>query len=217
MTQGRRTRNEQTQPTADELDPRAKWWTTTAEDIGQAPPGSEGADRAKDAVRRDHHPAIDSEDEQVLELREERLVPHKQLREAGAVVIRTEVEEVPERVEVEGYREEVEIERIPIGQAVTERKAAWHEGETLVVPVYEERIVAVKRLILKEHVKIRRVGHRETHVFEETARRDRLVVEDPSDTGAVRERYSTEAYRPDGTPESESPGFMERIGKKLLG
>src|SRR5687768_2149319 len=109
MTQGRRTRNEQTRPAADELDPRAKWWTTTAEDIGQAPPGSEGADRAKDTVRRDHHPAIDSEDERVLELREERLVPHKQLREAGAVVIRTEVEEVPERLEVEGYREEVEI------------------------------------------------------------------------------------------------------------
>jgi uncharacterized protein (TIGR02271 family) len=217
MAQGRRTRDEDTQSTAEELDPQAKWWTTATEDVGQVPPGPARADRDRDTRRSDRHAVLDSEDERVLELRQEKLVPHKQLREAGSVVIRTETEEVPERLEVEGYREEVEIERIPIGQAVTERKAAWHEGETLVVPVYEERIVAVKRLILKEHVKIRRVGHRETHVFEETARRDRLVVEDPSDTGAVRERYATEAYRTDGTPESEDPNLLERIGKKLLG
>ena len=40
-------------------------------------------------------------DQQTLELREERLVARKELRELGDIEVRTEIEEVPGRLEVD--------------------------------------------------------------------------------------------------------------------
>lgn len=134
-----------------------------------------------------------SEDDanQTLELREEQLVAHKELRELGEVEVRTEIEEVPGRLEVDAYREEVEIEHEPVGQVVSERGEPWEEQGVLIVPVYEEQLVVTKRLVLRERLRIRRIGTTERQLFEDTLRRERLVVEDPQHTGLVHERYPT--------------------------
>ena len=55
--------------------------------------------------------------ERTIELREEQLVPQKELRELGEVLVRTQVEEAPGRLEVEAYREEVEVEHEPAGRS----------------------------------------------------------------------------------------------------
>ncbi len=127
--------------------------------------------------------------EQTISLREEELVAHKEMRELGEVEIRTRVEEVPSRLEVEAYREEVEIEHLPVGQVVSERVAPWEEDGVLVVPVYEEQLVVTKRLVLREHLRVRRIGTTETRLFEDTLRRERVVVDDPTDSGLVHELY----------------------------
>ena len=57
--------------------------------------------------------------ERTVELREEELVPQKELREVGQVTVRTEVEEFPGRLEVDAFREEVEVEHVPVGQVVS--------------------------------------------------------------------------------------------------
>lgn len=137
-------------------------------------------------------PTVLTEGERTLELREEQLIPHKELREVGEVQVRTQVEEVPGRLEVEAYREEVEIEHVPVGQVVSERAQPWEEDDVLIVPVYEEHLVMVKRLVLREHLKIRRVRTKEVQLFEDTLRRERVVVEDPSNTGLVHEQYPTD-------------------------
>jgi len=164
--------------------------------------------------------------ERVIELREEQLVAHKEMREIGEVQLRTVVEEVPGRLEVEAYREEVEVEHVPVGQVVTERMAPWEEDEVLVVPVYEEQLVVVKRLLLREHLRIRRVGTRETRLFEDTLRRERLVVEDPANTGLVHEQYPADeerqgAARADaderaGDARHEEGGFLQNLMRKAL-
>src|SRR5512133_1373471 len=82
----------------------------------------------------------DVEAERTIELREERLVPSKEMVEVGEVVIRKEIEEVPGRLELDAYSEDVEIEHVPVGQAVSEKVAPWEEGGALVVPVYEEQL-----------------------------------------------------------------------------
>jgi uncharacterized protein (TIGR02271 family) len=139
--------------------------------------------------------------ERTLELREEQLVARKDLREVGEVRVRTTVEEVPARLEVEACREEVEVEHVPVGEFVTERMTPWEEDGVLVVPVYEEQLVVVKRLMLREHLRIRRVGTTERRLFEETLRRERLVIEDPSNSHLVHERYQT-----DDDPEKHADG-----------
>src|SRR5437016_3470602 len=103
-----------------------------------------------------------SEPEQVLELREEELVPHKELKQIGVAQIRTEIEEFPGLLDVEAQREEVIIEREPVNQVVEERREPWEENGTLVVPVYEERLIAVKQIVLREQLRVRRVATSET-------------------------------------------------------
>jgi uncharacterized protein (TIGR02271 family) len=127
-----------------------------------------------------------------LSLREERLVARKELEQVGEVVVRTEVDEVPGRLEVEALREEVEVEHQPLGQVVSERREPWEEDGVLIVPVYEEQLVVTKRLVLREQIRIRRVRTAERQLFEETLRRERAVVDDPGRPGLVRELHPTD-------------------------
>jgi len=164
--------------------------------------------------------------ERVIELREEELVAHKDLRELGEVEIRTQVEEVPSRLEVEAYREEVEVEHVPVGQVVQERVDPYEENGILVVPVYEEQLVLVKRLVLREQLRIRRVATTETRLFEDLVRRERLIVEDPNDTGLVHEQYPTTGeaaadFRDDDRDrraprDHPEGGFFENLVRKAL-
>jgi uncharacterized protein (TIGR02271 family) len=159
------------------------------------------------------------EAERTIELREEQLVAHKELGERGEIRVRTTVEEVPGRLEVEAYREEVEVEHEPVGQVVKERVGPWEEEGVLVVPVYEEQLVVVKRLVLKEHLRVRRVTSTERQLFEDTLRRDRLVIEDPNNTGLVHEQYPTDAApskEQEGQAQHEGGSMLEKVVRKVL-
>jgi len=159
--------------------------------------------------------------ERTLELREEQLVARKDLREVGEITVRTVVEEVPGRLEVEAQREEVEIEHVPQGQIVTERIGPYEEDGVLVVPIYEEQLVVVKRLVLKEHLRVRRVSSIEHQLFEDTLRRDRLVIEDPNNTQLVHEQYATLDGDHDGDEhgraEHEDSNPLGQLMRKVLG
>lgn len=57
-------------------------------------------------------------------------------------------------------RDELAVERIPVGQIVEEEPPQMrYEGDTLVVPVLEEVLVVEKRLLLKEEIRITRHRH----------------------------------------------------------
>jgi uncharacterized protein (TIGR02271 family) len=164
----------------------------------------------------------DLPEDRVLELREEQLVAHKELRELGEVVVRTQVEEVPRQLEVDALREEVEVEHEPVGQVVSKREGPSDDNGVLVVPVYEEQLVVTKRLVLRERLRIRRIATTERQVFEDTVRRERLVIEDPQRTQLVHEVYPTR--EPGGDTERQtdtaqerekSGGFLENLVKKL--
>ena len=158
--------------------------------------------------------------EREIELREERLVVHKEPEQAE-IRVRIETEEVAGRLEVEALREEVEVEHIPVGQVVNERVAPWEEDGALVVPVYEEQLVVVKRLFLREHLRIRRLATTETHLFEDALRRERLRLEDPANTGLVREVFPAgrndegDGLKSDERAPEEG-GILERVVRKAF-
>ena len=129
-----------------------------------------------------------------LELREEQLVVHKELRDLGEIEVRTEIDEVPGRLEVDAYREEVLVEHEAVGQVVTEREKPWEETDgVLVIPIYEEQLVVTKRLVLRERLRVRRIGTTERQLFQDVLRRERLVVDDPQRTGLLHEQYPISA------------------------
>ena len=84
-------------------------------------------------MRGARHADADADLERTLELREEQLVAHKELRELGEVLIRTDFDDVPGRLEVDAYREEIVIEHEPVGQVVSERDEPWEEDGILVI------------------------------------------------------------------------------------
>lgn len=165
---------------AADLRPRATNLPLTAEDYA-------GTDRAGTEYAGTRSASADYE--RTIPLHEEELVARKQMRELGEVEIHTRVEEVPSRLEVEAYREEVEVEHVPVGQVVSERVAPWEEDGVLIVPIYEEQLIVTKRLVLREHIRVRRIGTSETRLFEDTLRREHVVVDDPNNTGLVHELY----------------------------
>jgi len=109
-----------------------------------------------------------------------------------------------------------------VGQSVSEREEPWEEDGTLIVPVYEEVLVVSKRLILKERLRITRIGTNERQLFQDTLRRERLVVEDPGGTGLVHERYATGdtpaegAAPPEDGAEEPHHGVLEHLVRKAL-
>ena len=65
------------------------------------------------------------------------------------------VSERDETVEALLLRQDVTVERVAFGVQVEAPPPVRHEGDTIVVPVIEERMVVVKRLFLTEELRIR--------------------------------------------------------------
>ncbi len=172
-----------------------------------------------DRPSRSNAEELGPEEERVIELREEQLIAHKQLYDLGDVVVRTEIDSVPARLEVDAVREEVEVVHEPVGQTVAQREQPWEEDCVLVIPVYEEQLVVSKRLVLRERLRVQRVRVTERQLFEDTVRRERLVVEDPQQTGLVHEMYPTDdADAPDRSSADESAdgNFLTRLVTRAL-
>lgn len=110
-------------------------------------------------------PASGEERDLVLALLGEDVSVTKRVTETGRVSVRrvTRVESAPIAEALASER--IEITRQPIGRDVEVMPSIREEGDTLVIPVVEERLVIERRLFLKEEVHVRRrrtfVVHRE--------------------------------------------------------
>jgi stress response protein YsnF len=62
-----------------------------------------------------------------------------------------------------------------VGVQVAQPREPWHEGDVLVVPVYEE--VIERRLVLKEEIRLHRQRFSTSHTEQVPLRRQRAVVE----------------------------------------
>jgi uncharacterized protein (TIGR02271 family) len=154
---------------------------------------------------------VEQPDDRTLELREEELVVRREMQDVGTAHIRTRVEEVPARLEVDAKAEEVEVEHEQVGKFVSERSEPYQEGDTLVVPIYEEQLVVTRRLLLREQLRIRRITTTQRQLFEDTLKREHVSVEDPDQTGLVHERYPTT----EPEPRPAEGGLVDRVRRAL--
>ena len=117
------------------------------------------------------------DEKRVLLLNEERLIVDKRVEETGVVRLHKRTTEREETVRFENAHETVSVETVPIGRIVDGPSEVRQEGDTTVVPIYEEVLVVEKRLMLREEVRITRIR---TIVPEErtvTLRKEEAVVE----------------------------------------
>ncbi len=77
--------------------------------------------------------------------------------ETGHVTVHKTVTERDEVVDALLKRQDIEVERVAIDRVVTEAPPVRQEGDTMIVPILEERLVVEKRLVLKEELHIRTI------------------------------------------------------------
>lgn len=104
-----------------------------------------------------HNAANGSGSEQiVVPVIEEMVEVRKQMVDTASVRIVKTVHEHEESVSEPLRREMVEVTRIPIDRVVNAASPPREEGNTTIIPIYEERLVVQKQLVLKEELHVTR-------------------------------------------------------------
>ena len=115
------------------------------------------------------------ERDELIPLAEEKLEVGKREVEGGRVIVRKRVETREELAEAVLHREELSVERVPLGVPVDAPPPVREKGDVLIVPILEERLVVRTRLILKEELRVTR--HRRAETFREPVRLRAEVAE----------------------------------------
>lgn len=121
-------------------------------------------------------PLTDGVHETIVPVVAEEVVVDKRATSHERVRVTTHVELREVDVDVVRARDEVDVERVPIGRAVERVPDVRVEGDTTVIPVVEEVVVVERRLVLREEIRLtkRRVEHAER--VQVSLRRERAEV-----------------------------------------
>jgi stress response protein YsnF len=123
----------------------------------------------------------DKTDRIAIPLVEEELKIGRREIETGRVTVRTVSDEHTEFVSEDLRHSQAEVDRVFIDREVTELPQIREEGDLLIVPVVEERLV--KRLFLVEEVRVRRKVVTERLEKPVTLRSQRVVVDRQEGSG----------------------------------
>lgn len=119
----------------------------------------------------------DKSDTLVIPIVEEEARIAKRQVASGRVIVKTTVD-TEERILKEMLSlETVEVERIPVNRVVDTIPQIRTDGDVTIIPVFEERLVVEKQLVLVEEVRIRRTASVENVEVPITLRKERAAVE----------------------------------------
>jgi uncharacterized protein (TIGR02271 family) len=110
-------------------------------------------------------------------LAEQLRVSHRWVETGQAMRVRKLVREQRRDVELPTWREEVSVERVPIDRVIEAPVSVRHEGEVLVIPVVEERLIVHTERVLREELRITRRRIAESRVEAVTLRHEVAGVE----------------------------------------
>jgi stress response protein YsnF len=95
------------------------------------------------------------------------------------------VETEPVVASVDLQQDRYVVDRVDVNELADERREPWYEGNTLVVPVYEEVLVTETKLMLREVVRLQNAGGIEQINLTGTVRRDVVDIEEIDREGHV--------------------------------
>ena len=107
-------------------------------------------------------------------------------REAGSVKARKSVHTEREVVRVPKWREEVDIERVPVegeARAASGATEADIGEDEVVVQVFEEEVVITKRVVLKEEIRLRKRVAWDEETVEVDLRKEEVEIDDSTERG----------------------------------
>ena len=146
---------------------------------------------------------LDGHDSTSVQLVAEELTLSKRSVAAGSVRVSTKTHTHEEMAEITLDRAGVEVTRVPINRVVDAPPPVRHDGDTMIVPVIEERLVVTKQLYLVEEVHIHQRLAQETVRTSVPLRRQHVVIERTDDDGRPVPP-ETSAERPPRQPLTET-------------
>ncbi len=120
-----------------------------------------------------------------IPLYEEELSFAKRAVESGRVQVSRTTSRRQQTVDELLNREEVEVERVAVGQPIDSMPPVRQEGDVTIVPVVEEVLKIERCLVLKEEVHIRRIEKSERYQNTVTLRKQEAVVSRVGSDGRV--------------------------------
>ncbi len=121
-------------------------------------------------------------------------------RDRGALRIHRRVETDPIQTSVDLRQDRYAVDRVEVNELATERRDPWYEGDTLMIPVYEEVLVTETRLMLREIIHLRNEEEIEQVNLRGTLRRDVVDIERRDSQGRVSQ-LETPLENADSAPE----------------
>lgn len=121
----------------------------------------------------------------VVPVVEEQLLVGKRPVEIGELLVHKTVESYEESARLELAREDVEIERVPLNQPLTQPVQMRQDGDWLVIPVMKEVLVVQKQLMLTEEIRVRKRQVSEEKEVRETLRRERVELNNTAEGNAT--------------------------------
>lgn len=131
--------------------------------------------------------APEDEDELRVPLVEETVSIQRREVETDRVRVRTVVDAEDVLVEEQLRVGQLDVARVRVEREVAEAPEPYREGDTLVIPIVEERLVIEKRLFVVEELRVTGTSREEAVQIPVSLRRTRAVVEregsEPQETG----------------------------------
>lgn len=123
-------------------------------------------------------------DEATLDVVEERLRVAKRAVDKGGVRVSTEVETIQEAVAVALREQTATVERVATERVVETAPEPRLEGDTIIIPVIEERPVVTTQLVVTEEIHVRLTEEARSEERTVPLRRERVTIDQiPSDEG----------------------------------
>ena len=119
-----------------------------------------------------------------LDVVEERLRVTKREVDRGGVRVGTMVETIEEAVAVALRTQSAEVERVAVDRVVETAPEPRLDGDTVVIPIVEERPVVTTQLVVTEEIRVRLTEETRTEERRVPLRRERVTIDQiPSDEG----------------------------------
>jgi uncharacterized protein (TIGR02271 family) len=114
--------------------------------------------------------------ETIIPLYEETLSVAKRRVERGRYQIDVRVVEREQSLEQTLERQDVEVERIAVDRVVETAPEIRQEGDVMIIPIVEEEVVLVTRLVLREEIHVRKKTTQRTEQFTVKLRSERAEI-----------------------------------------
>ena len=112
-----------------------------------------------------------------IPIAEDEFSVHVEKKVSGWVRVTTQTHTLTETAAADLRHEDVQIKRVPVGIEVRQVSDIRVEGDTTIVPVFEEILVIEKRLVLKEEIHITRSASIERAEIPVALRKQEAIVE----------------------------------------